>query len=255
MDNSTPDMSEKLVLYLDGALTGPEKESLEQQLAADASLREQLDSLRSTREALKLYGLQQKVAGIHGKMMKQLQTPVIKIRSTRKTIRYAVAVAASLLLIISGYMAYNFFTLSPDKVFASRYQSYELVTVRDGGSMETPVEKAYGEKNYKEVLRIHDAGLDHTQKGEFLCGVTALEVKDNAKAIKCFNEVLDANKQSSQRVLNDEAEYYLALAYVRNRDYDYALDILHKIREEPDHKYHTAVTPKFLRQVRMLKWK
>ena len=104
MDNFTPDMNEKLVLYLDDVLTGTEKQVLEQQLAADASLREQFNSLLSTREALRLYGLKQKVAGIHAEMMRQLQTPVVKMRSARKTIRYITAVAASLLLIIGGYM-------------------------------------------------------------------------------------------------------------------------------------------------------
>ncbi len=255
MDNSTPDMSEKLVLYLDGELTGAEKTSLEQELSVNPGLQEALSSLQSAIAGVKLYGLQQTVAGIHGEMMKEWKTPVRKISSTRSIIRYTIAVAASLLLIVGSYMAYNFFTLSPDKVFASRYQSYELATLRDDNTSETAVEKAYREKNYKEVLRIHDAGLDHTPKGEFLCGAAALEVKDNTKAIKCFNEVIVANKQSAQPVLNDEAEYYLSLSYVRNRDYDYALDIMNKIREEPDHKYHSAVTAKLVRQVKMLKWR
>lgn len=255
MDNSTSDMSEKLVSYLDDELTGAEKENLEQQLAADKALQHQLDSLKSTREAVKLYGLQQEVSGIHREMMKEQQSPVKKIGSAGKFIRYSIAVAAGLLLIIGGYMAYNFFTLTPDKVFASSYQSYELVTVRDGNGNETPVEKAYREKNYKEVLRIHDAGEDHSPKGEFLCGSAALELKDNSKAIKCFKEVLDANKQVKKPVLNDEAEYYLSLSYIRNRDYDYALDIMNKIQDDADHTYNKQITGKLLRQVKMLKWR
>ena len=65
----------------------------------------------------------------------------------------------------------------------------------------TPVEKAYREKNYKEVLRIHDAGEDKTPKGEFLCGAAALEFNDNNKAIKCFKEVLDLNKQNQKQCI------------------------------------------------------
>ena len=255
MDNSTPDMSEKLVLYLDGELDGVEKENLEQQLTGDKVLQDQLDSLKSTREAVKLYGLQQKVSVIHHQMMKELQPRIKKIGSAGKMIRYSIAVAAGLLLLIGGYMAYNFFTLTPDKVFASRYKSYELVTVRDGNGNETPAEKAYKEKDYKEVLRIHDAGEDHSPKGEFLCGSAALELKDNSKAIKCFKEVLDANKQAKKLVLNDEAEYYLSLGYIRNRDYDYALDIMNKIQGDADHTYNKEITGKLIRQVKMLKWR
>ena len=65
MDNSTPDMSEKLILYLDGELSDSEKSNLEQQLAADKALQDELESLQSTRQAIKLYGLKQKVASVH----------------------------------------------------------------------------------------------------------------------------------------------------------------------------------------------
>ena len=104
MDNSTPDMSEKLVLYLDGELAGVEKENLEQQLTADKVLQGQLDSLKSTREAVKLYGLQQKVSVIHHQMMKELQPRIKKTGSAGKFFRYSIAVAAGLLLIIGGVL-------------------------------------------------------------------------------------------------------------------------------------------------------
>ncbi|MBK9571072.1 MAG: hypothetical protein IPO53_14925 [Chitinophagaceae bacterium] len=260
MDNSTPTMSEKLVQYLDGALTGSEKSSLEKQLLAEETLQQELDRLKSTREALKLYGLQQKVSGIHVQMMEEFSPAVRKMNplakgSVKKMVRYSIAVAASLLLIIGGYMAYNFFTLSPDKVFASRYQSYELVTVRNGNTIETPVEKAFREKNFQEVFRIHDAREDLTPKGEFLCGAAALESANNTKAITCFKEVLEANKKSGQPLFNDEAEYYLSLSYIRNKDYDYALEMLNKIQDDPNHLYNEKISHKLIRQVKMLKWR
>lgn len=253
MDNSTPDMSEKLVQYLDGELTGTEMENMSQQLAADKTIQDELDSLKSTSEAVRLYGLQKKVSGIHQQMMEEMPPLIKKINSTKKIIRYNIAVAASLVLIIGGYIAYNFFTLSPDKVFASNYQSYQLVTVRDGNTVETIAEKAYREKNYAEVIRIYDAGEDHTPKGEFLCGAAALELKENDKAIKCFKEVLDADQQTVQPVLKDEAEYYLALTYIRNKDYDKALVLMNKIQNDSNHLYNEKITGKLIRQVKMLK--
>ena len=260
MDNFTPDMSEKLVLYLDGELSGAEQISIEQQLAADTVLKDELDSLKSTREAVKLYGTQQKVSGIHREMMEELQSPLkkmnpIAIGSAGRFIRNSIAVAASLLLLIGGYMAYNFFTLSPDKVFSSKYQSYELGTVRGDNTTETSLEKAYGEKKYKEVSRIYEGGEDKTKKGNFLAGIAFLELNNAPKAIHCFNEVLAANTQASAPVMNDEAEYYLALSYIRNRDYDYALVLLNKIHDDPAHLYHDKITGKLIRQVKLLKWR
>ena len=254
MDNSTHNNSENLVRYLDGELSGSEKIAVEQQLADDAVLKQEYDNLLATRESIRYYGLQQKVAGIHQQMMGEFQAPVKKINSTRKIIRYSIAVAASLMLLIGGYIAYNFFTLSPNKVFASTYQTYEMITVRDGNNNATTTEKAYREKNYKEVLRIYNAGEDHSLKGEFLCGAAALELDDNSRAIKCFKEVLDANRQSSTTALNDEAEYYLSLSYIKNRDYDLALELMNKIKDKPNHLYHEKITGKLIRQVKMLKW-
>jgi len=253
MDNSTPNMSEKLLQYLDGELMGAEKESLERQLATDPSLEAELESLKTTREAVKLYGLQQKVSGIHQQMMDEMQAPVRKISPTKKIVRYSIAVAASVILIVAGIFAYNFYNLSSNKVFASNYRSYELSITRDGGNELTPAEKAYSEKNYQEVLRIHDAGEDKTAKGEFLCGAASLELENNSMAIKCFKEVLDINKQSATVILQDETEYYLALSYLRNKDYDLTLELLREIKDNPAHLYHEKVTGKLIRQIKMLK--
>lgn len=256
MDNSTPSITEQLVLYLDGLLAGPEKQKLEGLLVSDQSVQAQFESLQQTRAAIQYYGLTQQVAGIHNSMVEELQPAVHKTGSGRKLLRYSMAAAASLLLIIGAFMAYTFFNLSPEKVFSANYNTYELTTVRDAGSEGlAPVEKAFGEKNYKEVLRIHDAGEDHTPRGEFLCGVAALELREDAKAIKCFKEVLDANRQSGQRVLNDESEYYLSLSYVRNKDYDFALPLLNKIKADAEHKYNSQVTSRLIRKVKLLKWR
>lgn len=253
MDDYTPDMSEKLVQYLDDELTAIEKNSLEQQLAVDNTLQAEMDSLKSTLEVVKLYGLDQKVAAIHAEMIGEMRSTVKKINPIRKMVRYSIGVAASLLLLIGGYMVYNFFTLSRDKVFASNYQTYELVNVRDINTSEPPVEKAYREKNYPEVLRIHEETGNHTQKENFLCGAAALEVKDDSKAIKCFQEVLSINRKTQQFILNDEAEYYLSLVYIRNKEYDSALDLLSKIQDNPDQVYREKITRKLIRQLKMLK--
>ena len=65
MDNSTPDMPEKLVRYLDGELNEDEKKVIEQQLNSDSVLQQEYNSLLATREAILHDGLQQHVAALH----------------------------------------------------------------------------------------------------------------------------------------------------------------------------------------------
>jgi tetratricopeptide (TPR) repeat protein len=256
MDNSTPNMSELLVQYLDGELPeGPARESLEKELATDAMLQQQYDSLLMTRESVRHYGLTQQVAGIHQQMMKEMQAPVKKMSSGRRTVRYVISIAASLLLIVAGYLAYSFITLSSEKVYNANYQPFDLSTARDGNTTLTAIETAYSAKNYKEVIRMHDAKEDVSVKGEFLSGAAALEIKDYPGAITAFKNVIEANKRSSAKVLNDEAEYYLALSYIHNKDYDYALDLMRQIKDDPTHLYNEKITSKLIRQVKLLKWR
>ena len=256
MDNSTHNMSEKLVQYLDGELYGTEKISLEEKISADQRLQDELDSLKATTEAVKMFGIQQKVSGIHQQMMKEMQTPVKKISSTRRIIRYSIAVAASVVLIVGSMIGYNFYNLSSGHVFASNYRSYELITLRDADITQvTPVEKAYREKDYQKAVGLLSENSSNTVKDIFLAGMSYVELDNNAEAIEAFKKVIAQNDTAKTSLFKDDAEYYLALTHIRNKDFDFALDMLRRIKENPEHLYQEKVTGKLIRQVKMLKWR
>lgn len=256
MDNSTHNMSEKLVQYLDGELYGPEKIKLEEELSSDQRLQDELDSLKATTEAVKMFGIQQKVSGIHQQMMKEMQVPVKKISSARRIIRYSIAVAASVVLIVGSIIGYNFYTLSSGHVFASNYHSYELITLRDAGITQvSPVEKAYREKEYQKAVSLLTENRSNTLKETFLGGMSYVELGNNTAAIEAFKKVIAQNETANSNLFKDDAEYYLALTSIRNKDFDFALDLLRKIKENPEHLYQEKITGKLIRQVRMLKWR
>jgi hypothetical protein len=244
-----------LYRYLDGELSVGEKEDLEKQLETNEALRSSLERLRETREAVRYYGLHQQVGNIHADMMKELSFTRQRKNSPRKIIRYTIAVAASLLLVVAAYVVYNFITLSSDKVFASRFQSYELVNMRGNQADETAMEQAYRQKDFRQVIAIQGKNKYESAEENFLSGMASMELKDNTHAIEYFKKVIEVNKKSGKTQFKDEAEYYLALSYIRNKDYDYALDLLKSIKQDTGHAYHKKVTPKLLRQVRMLKWR
>lgn len=254
MDNSTPGMSEKLVDYLDGKLEPAEKQQMDKLLETDKGLENELEGLLIAREAVKQYGLQQKVASVHQQMMNERKAPVRTITSAKRKIRYAIAVAASILLIVAGYIGYNFYTLSSEKVFAANYRTYELTGVRDGNTSESAIETAYKAKKFTELLAIW-FDRPFTIKEYFLRGMAFAETGDNANAILSFKKVVEDNKAAHTNVFRDEAEFYLALTYVRNKDFDFALELFKNIESSPEHLYKDRVTSKLIRQVRMLKWR
>jgi len=57
MDNSTHNITEKLVLYLDGALTEADKKAVEEWLASGAAAQAEYESLLQTRAVIRHYGL------------------------------------------------------------------------------------------------------------------------------------------------------------------------------------------------------
>lgn len=253
MNNSTNNMSEKLLQYLDGELPESDKADLEQQLAANKTLRDELENLKLAREAVRSYGLKQEVAAVHQQMMKEMQTPVREINSTRRLVRYSMSVAAGLLIIFMGITAYNYFSLSADKLFKENYQSYDLNTVRDGDTAEiSTIEKAYREKKYEAVVAIIN-GAPSAIKEDFLKALSYTELGNNEKAISSFKQVIAKNKAAGTEVLMDEAEYYLALTYIRNREYDHALDLLNKIHNDPGHLYYEKVSNSMINKVKRLR--
>ena len=255
MNNSTNNNSEWLVRYLDGELEGEEKQKLEQQLATDAVLQEELENLRLVRKAVQHYGLKQKVSGIHSQMMSELktETPVRQMGNTRRIFRYSIAVAASVLLVYIGIEAYSYFTLSADRVFANNYQPYELTTLRDNGTQHSAIEKAYRERNYSETISLYESLTVKEIESSFLAGMSYIELQQSGKAVEQFRTVLRMNEAAGTTIRKDPAEYYLALTLVKNKDYSSALEIFQKIKNDTNHLYHSKITGKLLRQVKRLR--
>jgi tetratricopeptide (TPR) repeat protein len=259
MDNSTNPISEKLVQYLDNELAGIEKEKLQQQLASDNSLQQEFDNLQLARGAVKSYGLKQKISGIHTQMMEEMKSSINKNKSTAavsisRRFRYMMAAAASIILIAGSILAYSFYSLSSDKVFTSNYMSYELSTVR--GENEPAIsllEKAYQDKQYQKVIELQQPNAPLPIKETFLVAVAYLETGNNTSAIVNFKKVIAENETAKTTILKDEAEYNLALTYIRNKDYKLAIELLNTIRNSPAHLYHEKASAKLIRQVKTLK--
>lgn len=253
MDNSTHDMNELLVRYLDGELVGNEKQELEKKLASDKLLLEELQNLQLTREAVRSFGIKQQVTAVHEQMMDEMVTPVRKMSSTRRIFQYSLAAAASVVLILISIIAYNFFTLSPGKLFSENYKSYELNTTRGAGTELSAIEKAYQEKKYTEVAALSESSNEI--KENFLGAMSNMELQNTSKAIDEYKKVIALNETAKTNIFKDESEYYLALAYVQIKSYKQALELMQKIHNNPDHLYHEKISAKLIRNVKLLKWR
>lgn len=255
MDNNSTN-NEQLMRYIDGEMNDAEKQDFESALRPDKDLREEAEHLSLAKSAVRSFGLKEKVGHIHQQMMDELKTekPVRSISNVRRFVRISIAVAASVILLVAGIEGYNFYRLNPNRMFAENYTSFELSTTRDGQITETSIEGAYRTKDYNEVIRLNGSSVVSI-KDIFLTGMAYMETSDIPKAISSFQVVIADVGNDKTTILKDASEYYLALAYLKNRDYDQAIELMEKIHNDPSHLYKEKFTPRYINRVKRLKWR
>ena len=185
-------------------------------------------------------------------MEKENKLTVEKANKVRRIIRYSVAGVTIILLLFLLIEGYKFYILSPEKLYAENYTSYELT--HDGNdSTESNIQKAFREKKYGELINLNRNSV-LSIKDIFLTGMAYLETKDYSRAISSFQVVI-ADVKDTASVLSDAAEYYLALAYLQNRDYDQAIELMNAIQDDPSHLYAKKFSRKYINRVKRLKWR
>ena len=183
------------------------------------------------------------------------ETAVKKMSKIRSIIRYSITIAASILLIVVCIVGYNFYRLSPGRLFAENYTVYELTTTGNrNDSTESKIEKAYREKKYAGVINLNRNSV-LSIKDVFLTGMSYLETNDLSKAISNFQVVIAEVKDDKTSVLKDPSEYYLALAYLKNNDYDQAIELMNAIHDNSSHLYKGKFSRKYINKVKRLKWR
>ena len=170
-------------------------------------------------------------------------------RNVRRIIQYSVAAAATLLLIFLIIEGCKFYSLSSEKLYAEKYVRYKSVIDTNSSN----IEKAFDKKEYGEVIKLN-RDLPLSIKDIFLTGMAYLETGDYSRAVSSFQVVVADIKAGKTRLI-DTAEYYLALSYLQNRDYDQAIELMSAIRSNKSHQYKAKFSRKYINRVKRLKWR
>ena len=227
-----------LIDHLDRVLSGEPSPETEALINSDQELAKEWRAILFALEGIREAGLNEKVSTVRNKY-KSEQSVVAKPAGgvVRTLYRNAFRVAACLLLLIGAAAIYKYSTVSSGSVYQEYYQSFELNTSRSSTVQDT-IEQAYRTKNWKQVLSISSMQKPSTTKISFLTAMAAMELKEYATAVESLKEVMAANARSGDNYFQDEAEYYLALAYLANNEVDNALPWLQKIRNDENHTYN-----------------
>ena len=192
------------------------------------------------------YGTAEKVKSIHSEMMQELSSihTEAKVVPVRKMIRYSLAIAASIIIILVGVNIFTSSQVSAGKLYSEAFVDYDASSVR-GSESQTDVVSFYQQHNYSAVIgKANTQSL--SQKDSLLVGLSYLKVDNLPAAINWLEAI------SIQNSTRQDAEFYLAMAYLKNKNYSEALKLMQQIRSNPNHIYNNQFSEDYINKIKKL---
>jgi tetratricopeptide (TPR) repeat protein len=264
---------EQIEAYLDGEMGEEERQTFEERLRQDDGLAQALERARIGRLAVRQYGLRNTLQSVHAQAMAarqpvEMQTaaapsvadvPVPPAR-VRPLWHYASRLAASVVILLVAFAAFQFFTLSADLLTQGR-EMYVAQTSRGGEADEirAQLQTAYAQGDYQKFIQLYESqpAVSGTEQNEtnLMAGNAYLALNQPQKAAACFRQIQVANAASAEKPFEEDAEYYLALSLLKQNRIAEAQLLFAQIRQDSEHPYHSQVSWWWMQQLQWLKWK
>lgn len=245
--------------YLQKKLPRTDTASLLQKQGIDDTETE-IDLHHAAAITLQRYSVLQQVHSVHRHFLQQqsdtnVNSSGIKARVVNMNpVKWILRIAAAVILIVGIWFAYLYNSTTSTALYAEIYQPYNVNTDRANVEEIIPhnMIQEFKEKNYTTVIETY-LNLSMTNNREkFLAAVAYQETGNNTEAINLLNQILRFNKQQQSRLYNDEAEFYLALNYLKTEKAKQAIPIFQKIYDDPGHTFHERISKSSLRKIKWL---
>jgi tetratricopeptide (TPR) repeat protein len=238
---------EQLIDHLDNTHTGQGSADMDTRIAADPETSQEWKQLRLAVDAVEQAALYEKVSTVRAEWL--AHRPVTATVSAvqpggavvRSISRVALRAAAVVLVIGASAAIYKYTVTSSTGIYSSNYTSYDLNTSRGATAAQDDMEEAYKSHNWSGVDDAFKKKKVKDNKSYFLEGMADMEAKKYDEAIGMFQQVMAANSLAGSDYFEDEAEFYLAMAWLARNDVKEAMPLLDKIRADKTHLYHDVV--------------
>ena len=277
MDNSSDmERAEYIDRYVAGHLSAEERRAFEAHLSQDQRLRQAYEDIKLSQVLAQDYGLRDEIKAIRQAMHQEMATPIAtqaiartptaKEHTTsepdtvrplfRPVSRYIRRIAAGVAILLVGFLGFQYATLSNDDLYAEKMMPYQVAASR---SAEEPVatpayrlEQAYQSQRFGEVTAAYEQMNNPSLMEVFLAGNAYLQEEKTAQAIDAFRQIVAVNGSQGISRFEEDAQYYLALSYLKANRIEEALPLLEAINANPQHSYHSLVTDYYLWKVKLL---
>ena len=215
-------MWETIDNYFQGKLEITEKEAFETRLELDKNFAEEVAFYLQTRASLQEEKLRQRHAEWLPNRQRSKQTVIYK--------RMAMGVAASLVLMIFGWLLLKKPELTPEQM-ATEYIELNLMNLpftMDGTQDSLELGKRfYNEKKYSEAMAIFKKLLDREPQALEFTGLTALQMNKYEVAMSYFEKL----SQNAELITN-KGKFYIALTYLKQGNTQKGKQILREVIEQ-----------------------
>ncbi len=247
MDENLHTDEENLLSYADGEMSDQERRDFELRLKEEPHLRDKLHRLQMGISAVRQYGAAEKVKRIHGEMIPGLKkNKKGKVVSMSRFIKYSMAAAAGIIILVVAIKLVTANSVSAVKLYSDAYVSYDAGTVR-GGSTPSALEEAYQSGNYDRVTDLAANGANLSSRDSLLTGIAFLNQDKSDSAARWLTG------PSRQGTYRQDAEFYLALAWLKSKNYTAAVRLMKKIRNEEGHIYREQFSEEYVGKVERLR--
>lgn len=249
-DNFT--FEEQLYRYFDGELQGAEKEQFEAELAASPELRRALETLSMSRYAVNRLGILQSVSAVHESFKKERKEEQPAPLRRPRLIRYAMGAVAAAALVIAFFLIVppGKSNMNAQDLYASVHKPYDYTPLRSTASNN--LEQAYLQKNYRQVTVVYQQLPQPAAKDKLMAACAYMETDNTAKAQELLLSLQQDNRSRPVPEFADDAEYYLALCYLRTGRLEEAGILFRNIKSNPAHLYADKINDEFMKKFNRL---
>jgi hypothetical protein len=231
--------NEILIDYLDKQLNQEESARLESALQKDINLNRELQYLKFAIDTIRLDVISQKVASVRQSQEKEQMTAKASPAILRNMYKTSLRIAAVIAIFFCLASVFKYSSVDNQSFYNKQFTGYELSNSRGPEAHEAELD-AYQNKKWNEVISIYNAGADRSNQQSFLAAMAEMQLNHFQNAIKIFENLLYS--KSGDATYQEEAEYYVSLAYLMNRQADKAIQMINKIKANPNHTYYPIVS-------------
>jgi len=222
----------------------------------------QLDLHQAAVIALRQVSVLQQVKNVHQQFLQAHQemsnsrdASTGKVISLKQSLKWISRVAAVLFIVAASWFAYTYTTTNSNTIYSEIYQPYNINN--DRASIEEIIPhnmiQEFRDKNYPAVIKTYQGLTVTNNREKFLTAIAFQETGKYQQAINLFEQLLKINQEQLSRMYKDEAEFYLALNYLKVENTDAAISLFQKIYDDPGHTFRERISKVTLRKMKWIK--